>query len=94
MYELGYCSFLLLLCKRKLTIFSKDKNSNSSVLAEYGGGYIQTILFCLFGFIQHYKDKGLSNGAVKEKINRQRREFFISEKIVIVSRHLAVGKCF
>ena len=24
MYELGYCSFLLLLCERKVTTFSKD----------------------------------------------------------------------
>ena len=24
MYELGYCSLLLLLCERKLTTFSKD----------------------------------------------------------------------
>ena len=24
MYEFGYCSLLLLLCKRKLTTFSKD----------------------------------------------------------------------
>ena len=66
MYEPGYCSLLLLLFERKLTIFSKDNiwyeynvcvlkeqtSSNSSVLDEYGGGYMQTILFCLFGFIQ------------------------------------------
>ena len=66
MYEPGYCSLLLLLFKRKLTTFSKDNirydynvsvlkeqtSSNSSVPDEYGGGYIQTILFCLFGFIQ------------------------------------------
>ena len=63
MYELGYCLLLLLLCERKLTTFSQDNiryeyaeqtSSKSSVRAEYGSGYmyIQTILFCLFGFIQ------------------------------------------
>ena len=30
----------------------EQTSSNSSVPAEYGGGYIQTILFCLFGIIQ------------------------------------------
>ena len=54
MYELGYCSPLLLLCERKLMTFSIDKiryeydvfsrskqvlQCNSSVPAEYSGGY-------------------------------------------------------
>jgi len=56
---------------------------NSSVPAECSGGYIQTVLFCLFEFVQHtnkiiciaknqrVKIAWLPNSAVKKGNNRQ-----------------------
>ena len=54
MYELDYCSLLLLLCEKKLTSFAKHNiryeydvfkeqtRSNSFIPAEYFGDYMQT----------------------------------------------------
>ena len=94
MYELGYCLLLLLLCERKLTIFPKGnirykhdlfsksrQVSNSFVPAEYSNGYIQTILFCLFEFIQ-LTNKLVFRWRREKKNNRQHREIYIFVKIL------------